>query len=166
MKYLEFTFRTSPCTEVVNDVLSAILGDAGFESFVEQEGGIAAYIQKDLYDETTVKAAIDEFPLPDTQIEYTFTEAEDKDWNEEWEKNFFQPIVIGDRCVIHSTFHHATAEQGSAAKNRLIDATETVEGPTLAVLRIIGNLHQRASIHIRINQFLIVEGIVLGAIRE
>ena len=106
MKYLEFTFRTSPCTEVVNDVLSAILGDAGFESFVEQEGGIAAYIQKDLYDETTVKTAIDEFPLPDTQIEYTFTEAEDKDWNEEWEKNFFQPIVIGDRCVIHSTFHH------------------------------------------------------------
>ena len=106
MKYLEFTFRTSPCTEVVNDVLSAILGDAGFESFVEQEGGIAAYIQKDLYDETTVKAAIDEFPLPDTQIEYTFTEAEDKDWNEEWEKNFFQPIVIGDRCIIHSTFHH------------------------------------------------------------
>ena len=77
MKYLEFSFRTSPCTEVVNDVLSAILGDAGFESFVEQEGGIAAYIQKDLYDETTVKAAID-----------------------------FQPIVIGDRCVIHSTFHH------------------------------------------------------------
>ena len=87
-------------------MLSAILGDAGFESFVEQEGGIAAYIQKKLYDERTVKAAIDEFPLPDTQIEYTFTEAEDKDWNEEWEKNFFQPIVIGDRCVIHSTFHH------------------------------------------------------------
>ena len=50
MKYLEFTFRTSPCTETVNDVLAAILGDAGFESFVEQEDGIAAYIQKDLYD--------------------------------------------------------------------------------------------------------------------
>ena len=33
MKYLEFTFRTSPCTETVNDVLAAILGDAGFESF-------------------------------------------------------------------------------------------------------------------------------------
>ena len=106
MKYLEFTFRTSPCTETVNDVLAAILGDAGFESFVKQEDGIAAYIQKDLYDETTVKTTIAEFPLPDTKIEYTFTEAEDKDWNEEWEKNFFQPIVIEDRCVIHSTFHH------------------------------------------------------------
>ena len=105
MKYLEFTFRTSPCTETVNDVLAAVLGDAGFESFVEQEDGIAAYIQKDLYDETTVKTVIAEFPLPDTKIEYTFTEAEDKDWNEEWEKNFFQPIVIDNRCVIHSTFH-------------------------------------------------------------
>ena len=105
-EYLEFTFRTSPCTETVNDVLAAVLGDAGFESFVEQEDGIAAYIQKDLYDETTVKTVIAEFPLPDTKIEYTFAEAEDKDWNEEWEKNFFQPIVIGDRCVIHSTFHH------------------------------------------------------------
>ena len=44
--------------------------------------------------------------FPGTKIEYSFAEAEDKDWNEEWEKNFFQPIVIGDRCVIHSTFHH------------------------------------------------------------
>ncbi len=57
MKYLEFIFRTSPCTEIVNDVLVATLGDAGFESFVEQEDGIAAYIQKELYDEATVKTA-------------------------------------------------------------------------------------------------------------
>ena len=105
MKYLEFTFRTSPCTETVNDVLAAILGDAGFESFVEQEDGIAAYIQKDLYDETTVKTAIAEFPLPDTKIEYTFTEAEDKDWNEEWEKNYFKPIRIGKDCIIRASFH-------------------------------------------------------------
>ena len=65
MKYLEFTFRTSPCTEVVNDVLSAILGDAGFESFVEQEGGIAAYIQKDLYDETY---PFDGYKMPEKSV--------------------------------------------------------------------------------------------------
>ena len=105
MKYLEFTFHTTPCTEIVNDVLSAVLGEAGFESFVEQTDGITAYIQKDLYNETALKEALADFPLPDTQIEYAYQEAEDKDWNEEWEKNFFQPIIIGDRCVIHSTFH-------------------------------------------------------------
>ena len=30
---------------------------------------------------------------------------EGKDWNEEWEKNYFKPIVISDRCVVHSSFH-------------------------------------------------------------
>ena len=39
MKYLEFTFRTVPCTEIVNDVLSGVLGEAGFESFVDKRGG-------------------------------------------------------------------------------------------------------------------------------
>ena len=106
MKYFEFVFRTHPCTETVNDVLAAVLGEAGFESFMECEGGLTAYIQQSLCDETSIKNAIADFPLPDTEITYTYTEAEDKDWNEEWEKNFFQPIVIGDRCVIHSTFHH------------------------------------------------------------
>lgn len=105
MKYFEFTFNTSPCTETVNDVLAAVLGEAGFESFVEREGGLSAYIQQSLCDEETIKNALTDFPLPDTQITYSYVEAEDKNWNEEWEKNFFQPIVIGDRCVIHSTFH-------------------------------------------------------------
>ena len=105
MKYLEFVFRTTPCTETVNDVLSAVLGEVGFESFIEQTDGIAAYIQKQLFNEESFKEALAEFPLPNTQIEYSYQDAEDKDWNEEWEKNFFQPIIIGDRCIIHSTFH-------------------------------------------------------------
>lgn len=105
MKYFEFTFTTDPCNETVNDVLAAVLGEAGFESFVECEVGLTAYIQQPLCDETTIKSAIEGFPISDTHIIYSFVEAEDKDWNEEWEKNFFQPIVIDNRCVIHSTFH-------------------------------------------------------------
>ena len=52
MKYFEFTFDTHPCTETVNDVLAAVLGEAGFESFVEREGGLTAYIQQSLYRES------------------------------------------------------------------------------------------------------------------
>ena len=105
MKYFEFIFRTTPCNEVVNDVLSAVLGEVGFESFVEHEEGINAYIQQALLDEDAIKNALAYFPLEETIITYEYTEAEDKDWNEEWEKNFFQPIVIQDKCVVHSTFH-------------------------------------------------------------
>lgn len=105
MKYLEFIFKTEPCSEAVNDVLAATLGEIGFESFVDSESGITAYIQQELYREELLKASLEDFPIENVSIGYTWSEAEDKDWNEEWEKNFFQPIVIGNRCVIHSTFH-------------------------------------------------------------
>lgn len=108
MKYFEVTFTTSPNNEIVNDVVSALAGEIGFESFVECENGVQAYIQQSLFDEESLKEMVDNFPLPTTTITYTIQEAEDKDWNEEWEKNFFQPIVIGDRCCIHSTFHKNT----------------------------------------------------------
>ena len=108
MKYFEVTFTNQPCNETVNEVVSALAGEIGFESFVEWENGVQAYIQQSLFDEGALKEMVENFPLPDVQITYTITEAEDKDWNEEWEKNFFQPIVIGDRCCIHSTFHKDT----------------------------------------------------------
>ena len=108
MKYLEFIFKSDPATSIANDVLCGVLGEAGFESFVEQEDGtLAAYIQTSDYDQEKLTETLADFPLPDTRISYTWSAAEDRDWNEEWEKNFFQPIVIGEgQCVVHSTFHH------------------------------------------------------------
>lgn len=105
MKYSEVTFTILPYSETASDVLSALTAEIGFESFVECEGGMQAYVQQSLFDEAALKAILSDFPMPDTQITYTITEPEDKNWNEEWEKNFFQPIVIEGRCVIHSTFH-------------------------------------------------------------
>lgn len=105
MKYFEVTFTILPYSETASDVLSALTAEIGFESFVEREGGMQAYVQQSLFDEAALKAILSDFPMPDTQITYTITEPEDKNWNEEWEKNFFQPIVIEGRCVIHSTFH-------------------------------------------------------------
>ena len=105
MKYLEVTFHTHPCTETVNDVLSALCGEIGFESFVDIDGGVQAYVQASLFDEDALKDVLSSFPVDGASIRYEVKEMEDKNWNEEWEKHFFRPIVIGDRCVIHSTFH-------------------------------------------------------------
>ena len=105
MVYIEVTFTLTPWSETAQDILTALAGDIGFESFVDEENLLKGYIQQKLYDEEAIKAVIADFPLPDVCISYTAQEQEDKNWNEEWEKNFFQPIVIGNRCVIHSTFH-------------------------------------------------------------
>lgn len=105
MKYLEVTFRTQPCNETVTDVLSALCGDIGFESFMEAENGIKGYIQEALYNEDALRGMLENFPMENTEISFEVVPQEDKDWNEEWEKNFFQPIILDNRCVIHSTFH-------------------------------------------------------------
>lgn len=105
MKYFEVTFTAQPCNETITDVLSGLTADIGFESFVECENGMKAYIQQSQFDEAALQQVVEDFPIPGASISYSITEPEDKNWNEEWEKNFFQPIVIDNRCVIHSTFH-------------------------------------------------------------
>lgn len=105
MKYLEFNFLTTPCTETVNDVLAAVLADVGFDSFVPTDKGITAYVPQQQFDEQALKEVLAHYPIAETDISYSWAEVEDKDWNEEWEKHFFQPIVIDNRCIIHSTFH-------------------------------------------------------------
>ena len=147
MKYFEFTFHTSPCTETVNDVLTAVLGEVGFESFVECEGGLTAYIQQTICDENAIKIAITEFPLPDTDITYTYTEAEDKDWNEEWEKNFlkesdtatirsFEGEVLGVQLPDKVTLQITEAEQAvkgdtatGATKNAVLETGFQIKVP-------------------------------------
>ena len=104
MNYLEFQFSVSPNNEIIADILSAMLGEIGFESFVSTDKGIDAYIQTSLYDENNVKEVIENFPM-EASISFTSNEVIAQNWNEEWEKHYFQPIIIEQKCVIHSSFH-------------------------------------------------------------
>ena len=106
MKYTEVTFSVVPFSETACDVVAALTGGIGFDSFVPVEGGVLGYVRTDMYDETSLTALMNDFPMPEVSVTFVAQPMEDKDWNEEWEKNFFEPIVIGDRCVVHSTFHH------------------------------------------------------------
>ena len=110
MQYIEYTLRPTPFSETATDLISALLGEVGFESFVTEEEQLKAYVQASLHDAEAVAAILADFPMPEVAIDYHYAEAENRDWNEEWEKNFFQPIVIGERCCIHSTFHHDTPQ--------------------------------------------------------
>lgn len=105
MSYLEFTFNITPHEEINRDILTALLGEIGFDSFVDHETHLLAYIPQSLFNKENLDLCITNFPIKDVKIEYTTTQVEDKNWNEEWEKNYFQPLIIDDRCIIHSTFH-------------------------------------------------------------
>jgi ribosomal protein L11 methyltransferase len=104
MNYFEINFHITPFEEYISDVLASELGEIGFDSFVSTEVGLDAYALEMAFDETKLKNLLDNFPFEAT-IDYKVTQIESKNWNEEWEKHYFEPIVIGNECVIHSSFH-------------------------------------------------------------
>jgi ribosomal protein L11 methyltransferase len=100
--YIGYKFEVTPLQPGV-EILIAELGYAGFESFVETEKGVTAYIQKgDWFSDILKDIQIlksDEF-----KIIFSFKEIEQVNWNEEWEKNF-SPIVVDDLCAVRAPFH-------------------------------------------------------------
>ena len=94
MKYFEAIFTVSPYSSDACDVLAAMAGEAGFETFEETENGLKGYVQQSLFDEETLRATIADFPFEGVSITYDIHEAEDRDWNEQWEQEGFEPIVI------------------------------------------------------------------------
>ena len=94
MKYFEVEFTISPFSGDAADLLAAMVGEAGFETFEETATGLKGYVQQSLFQEDALRSCIDDFPFEGTSIIYNVREAEDRDWNEQWEQEGFEPIVI------------------------------------------------------------------------
>ena len=114
MKYLEVNFEINAPAALLQDardVLSAMAGEAGFETFEETDGGLKGYVQQELFSQPALDEILHNFPFEGVTVSYTVNEAEDRDWNEQWELEGFEPIVIrGERedlptIVIHDGRH-------------------------------------------------------------
>lgn len=100
--YIEYVFEVSP-KEPATEILIAELGEIGFESFVESEYGVTAYIQKNDWKENILE---DVFILKSEafSIDFKYNEIAQTNWNAEWEKNF-NPIQVDDLVSIRAPFH-------------------------------------------------------------
>lgn len=106
MNYLEFAFRITPA-EPGMEIAQAALSTLPFDSFTMEDDILRAYIPKDLF----VQADFDDLFLWDLdgfEIDYQISKIEQKNWNEEWEKNF-SPIDVDGRATIRAPFHPAPA---------------------------------------------------------
>ena len=106
--YIGYHFTIEPL-ELGSEILIAELGEKAFESFIETETGISAFVQKDLWDETILDD-IQILENPEFKIDYTFEEIEQVNWNEEWEKNF-EPIDVDGKCHVRAPFHEKTSAE-------------------------------------------------------
>ncbi|WP_299099372.1 50S ribosomal protein L11 methyltransferase [uncultured Winogradskyella sp.] len=100
--YIGYNFKVKPL-QPATEILIAELGYAGFESFVETEEGVTAYIQKEEWNENILD---DIYILSSEEFEITseFNEIEQTNWNEEWEQNF-NPIIVDDLVSVRAPFH-------------------------------------------------------------
>ncbi len=100
--YLGYYFKVKPLQPAV-EILIAELGYAGFESFVETDEGVTAYIQKEECNDGILND-IQILNSNEFEITFTFDEIEQTNWNKEWEKNF-NPIIVDDACSVRAPFH-------------------------------------------------------------
>ncbi len=85
------------CRELLADTVA----EAGYEAFEDTTDGVDAYIQTQLLNPELTKQLIDNFPIADTNITFTSEEVEQENWNAEYEKEVFDPIRVGDTCVLY-----------------------------------------------------------------
>jgi ribosomal protein L11 methyltransferase len=104
LDYYKIEIRITPFEEWLRDVLTAELGEIGYESFMETENGFEAFIPYKDFNEEDVIQLLENF-----EEKHTFNVQKDlikeKNWNEVWEKNYFKPLVIGGECLIRAPFH-------------------------------------------------------------
>lgn len=111
MRYIQLSITAYPSSEDVTDILSFYLGNIGYESFVASETGLEAYIPQKYFSEEKLKKVLHFLAiemndlLKDVKVEYEFNLLEEKNWNKEWEKNYFKPLVVSDKCLVRSSFH-------------------------------------------------------------
>jgi ribosomal protein L11 methyltransferase len=108
MKYYETEFIIKGDESLMQDsrdILAAMAGEVGYESFEDTDSGLKGYIQQDALDEDELAMIIKDFPFDGMTVTYSTREAEYRDWNEQWENEGFEPIFITDNCVVHDGRH-------------------------------------------------------------
>ena len=100
--YIQLNLQIQPL-ESGREITLAVLSELGFESFVETETGLEAYIQEqewkpDLLDNL--------YPLVENGLDigWSLTTIPPENWNAVWESDF-QPIVIENQCAVRADFH-------------------------------------------------------------
>ncbi len=147
MEYLKAVFTLNVANEdmeAAKDLLADLAAAAGFEAFEETDDKLVGYVQPQLLDKVALDEAIADFPIASARIAYEMVEAENRNWNEEWEANGFEPICIEGRCIIFDARHYSATDLPAsfhlqvAIEPRQAFGTGTHETTQMVVAQLLG----------------------------
>lgn len=102
MKTFEYSF-TLPSSDIQHDMLTTMLGDMGFDSFMDDDMTLKAYCSEEYRDDIAVEELLRMETFAGVRL-LAVEEMPDKDWNEVWEASY-QPVVVNERCRVRAPFH-------------------------------------------------------------
>jgi len=103
MDYIELNCKIAS-EKMGSEILMAQLGEIGFESFMETNEGLLAYIPAKDFKEKSLNILQSSDCKELLQFTYEFHLVEDQNWNEVWESNY-EAVVIADKCLVRAPFH-------------------------------------------------------------
>ena len=136
MNYTKIIFKLDPDNQDNREILVAMLSDQAFESFDETEEHVLGYVPGESFNFAEMNEIISTLPFS------VHTENEmipDQNWNEVWEKNYFKPLLIGNRCLVRAPFHteYEPAEFELVIEPKMAFGTGNHETTTLVAEQIL-----------------------------
>lgn len=102
MNYLAYTF-SNPSNENLKDMFMELLGEIGFDSFMDTDDGFTAYCSEPTFDKEGLDELLQMEQLADVQV-INRELIPDQDWNATWEASY-EPAIIDETCRIRAPFH-------------------------------------------------------------
>jgi ribosomal protein L11 methyltransferase len=140
MNYNKVTCWIEPDNELNREILVAELSEVGFESFMESDGSVEAFIPSAQFSEEILKYN-SFFKDKLFNFKYTVENIPDQNWNEVWEKNYFKPLLINNLCLIRAPFHlgYPKAKYEIIIEPKMTFGTGNHETTFLMVSEILAN---------------------------
>ncbi len=102
MQYIKVSFSLNPDNEINREILTAYLSELEFESFDETSDKLNAFSPSGKVKKEEIQQILVELPF---SASFEEEEMPDINWNKEWEKNYFKPLLICNECLIRAPFH-------------------------------------------------------------
>lgn len=136
MNYTQISFKLNPDNQENREILVAMLSDLAFESFDESEEQVMGYIPGEMANLNEIKEITSLMPF---SVQTEDEVIPDKNWNEVWEKNYFKPLLIGNRCLVRAPFHtkYESAEFELVIEPKMAFGTGNHETTTLVAEQIL-----------------------------